>query len=104
MALVWLVRSVGLSTVRQDPENWIAVPKEYVTVNGGQFYARVPHLKANTTYECRAFSDGQRAKEVQFSTVDMGSFPNMGFEDWQYERKVGYLSVGKRWFEILGYW
>lgn len=68
-------------------ENWIAVPKEYVTVNGGQFYARVPHLKANTTYECRAFSDGQRAKEVQFSTVDMGSFPNMGFEDWHKSEK-----------------
>ena len=68
-------------------ENWIAVPKEYVTVNGGQFYARVPHLKANTTYECRAFSDGQRAKEVQFSTVDMGSFPNMGFEDWHTSEK-----------------
>lgn len=68
-------------------ENWIAVPKEYVTVNGGQFYARVPHLKANTTYECRAFSDGKRAKEVQFSTVDMGSFPNMGFEDWHKSEK-----------------
>lgn len=68
-------------------ENWIAVPKEYVTVNGGQFSARVPHLKANTTYECRAFSDGQRAKEVQFSTVDMGSFPNMGFEDWHTSEK-----------------
>lgn len=68
-------------------ENWIAVPKEYVTMNGGQFYARVPHLKANTTYECRAFSDGQRAKEVQFSTVDMGSFPNMGFEDWHKSEK-----------------
>ena len=68
-------------------ENWIAVPKEYVTVNGGQFYARVPHLKANTTYECRAFSDGQRAKEVQFSTVDMGSLPNMGFEDWHKSEK-----------------
>ena len=68
-------------------ENWIAVPKEYVTVNVGQFYARVPHLKANTTYECRAFSDGQRAKEVQFSTVDMGSFPNMGFEDWHKSEK-----------------
>lgn len=68
-------------------EEWIAVPKDYVTVNGGQFYARVPHLKANTTYECRAFSDGQRAKEVQFSTVDMGSFPNMGFEDWHKSEK-----------------
>ena len=68
-------------------ENWIAVPKEYVTVNGGQFSARVPHLKANTTYECRAFSDGQRAKAVQFSTVDMGSFPNMGFEDWHKSEK-----------------
>lgn len=69
-------------------EEWIAVPKDYVTVNGGQFYARVPHLKANTTYECRAFSDGQKAKEVQFSTVDMGSFPNMGFEDWHKSDKA----------------
>lgn len=75
-------KECGFEYREAGAENWIAVPKEYVTVNGGQFYARVPHLKANTTYECRAFSDGQRAKEVQFSTVDMGSFPNMGFEDW----------------------
>ena len=80
-------KECGFEYREAGAENWIAVPKEYVTVNGGQFYARVPHLKANTTYECRAFSDGQRAKEVQFSTVDMGSFPNMGFEDWHKSEK-----------------
>lgn len=80
-------KECGFEYREAGAENWIAVPKEYVTVNGGQFYARVPHLKANTTYECRAFSDGQRAKEVQFSTVDMGSFPNMGFEDWHTSEK-----------------
>ena len=61
-------------------------------------------LKANTTYECRAFSDGQRAKEVQFSTVDMGSFPNMGFEDWHTSEKSVICPWAKDGSGILGYW
>lgn len=77
----------GFEYREQGDEEWTTVPKEYVTVNGGQFSARVPHLKANTTYECRAYSGEQKAATLQFSTVDVGSVPNMGFEDWHTSEK-----------------
>lgn len=57
-------------------------------MDGGQFTARVPHLKANTTYECRAYSGDQVGDVVTFSTTETGSVPNMGFEDWHQEEKV----------------
>ena len=63
---------------------WVRVPQEYLTVSGGEFHARVPHLKANTTYECRAFSGEEFADAVEFSTVDVETVPNMDFEDWIY--------------------
>lgn len=69
-------------------EEWTTVPEEYVTVDGGRFSARVPHLKANTSYECRAYSGEEKAEAIQFSTVDTGSIPNMDFEDWHQDEKV----------------
>lgn len=69
-------------------EEWTTVPQTYLTVDGGRFSARVPHLKANTSYECRAYSGDEKAEAVQFSTVDMGSIPNMDFEDWHQDGKV----------------
>lgn len=61
---------------------WTRVPQEYLTVEGGNFHARVPHLKANAMYECRAYSGEEVADAVQFSTVDVETVPNMDFEDW----------------------
>ena len=63
---------------------WIRVPQEYLTVDGGEFRARVPHLDANATYECRAYSGEEYADAVEFSTVDVETVPNMDFEDWVY--------------------
>lgn len=75
--------------VREDgSEDWTRVDQKYVTMDGGQFTARVPHLKANTTYECRAYSGDQVGDVVTFSTTETGSVPNMGFEDWHQEEKV----------------
>lgn len=69
--------------IREDgSEDWTRVDQKYVTMDGGQFTARVPHLKANTTYECRAYSGNQVGDVVTFSTTETGSVPNMGFEDW----------------------
>lgn len=78
----------GFEYREQGEAEWIMVPNEYVTVNGGQFSARLPHLKASSVYECRAFSGDQKAEIVQFSTIDMGSIPNMGFEDWHTNEKA----------------
>ena len=75
--------------IREDgSEDWTRVDQKYVTMNGGKFTARVPHLKANTTYECRAYSGDQVGDVVTFSTTETGSVPNMGFEDWHQEEKV----------------
>jgi len=75
--------------IREDgSEDWTRVDQKYVTMDGGKFTARVPHLKANTTYECRAYSGDQVGDVVTFSTTETGSVPNMGFEDWHQEEKV----------------
>ena len=75
--------------IREDgSEDWTRVDQKYVTMDGGQFTARVPHLKANTTYECRAYSGDQVGDVVTFSTTETVSVPNMGFEDWHQEEKV----------------
>lgn len=75
--------------IREDgSEDWTRVDQKYVTMDGGQFTARVPHLKANTTYECRAYSGDQVGDVVTFFTTETGSVPNMGFEDWHQEEKV----------------
>ena len=78
--------------IREDgSEDWTRVDQKYVTMDGGKFTARVPHLKANTTYECRAYSGDQVGDVVTFSTTETGSVPNMGFEDCLTESRNTYL-------------
>ena len=42
---------------------WEKVPEKYVTINGAAFTACVPHLKAQTTYVCRAYSGENYGEE-----------------------------------------
>lgn len=78
----------GFDIREAGTEAWTRVDSKYVTMDGGKFTARVPHLKANTSYECRAYSGDQIGDVVAFSTTEMGVVPNMGFEDWHQEGKV----------------
>ena len=49
----------GFELKEKDAEEWQPVDASYITANGGSFTARVPHLKAGTSYVCRAYSPGR---------------------------------------------
>lgn len=61
--------------IREDgSEDWTRVDQKYVTMDGGQFTARVPHLKANTTYECRAYSGDQVGDVVKACEISLKEY------------------------------
>ena len=68
---------------------WEKVPDEYVTHDKGSFTARMIHLKANTTYVCRAVSGDLTGNEITFTTGSAAELPNGSFDDWN--------KVGKVW-------
>ncbi len=68
--------------------DWIVVPDDWVTHDGGLFTARIIHLSANPTYEARAFSDDDTCVAVEFTTGSELQVPNSDFEDWWLNGKV----------------
>lgn len=67
---------------------WSQVPKEWLTVEGGSFYARILHLSPATTYEARAFVDGEAGVTMTFTTGLAPQLPNGNFEYWWQDGKV----------------
>lgn len=67
---------------------WQSVDDSYITVDGGTFKARVPHLKASTTYNCRAVSDGKYGDILTFTTGTAIDLPGGSFDDWHQVGKV----------------
>lgn len=65
-------------------EEWIVVPQEWITHDGGSFTARLIHLLPQTTYEARATSDEDTSIVVQFTTGSIEQLPNSQFEEWCY--------------------
>lgn len=81
-------KECGFEYKEASAGEWTVVDEKYITFDGGNFHARVPHLKPGTTYECRAYSGDQKAESVSFSTTTEGYIPNMSFEDWHKDGKV----------------
>ena len=73
---------------------WEKVPDEYVTHDKGSFTARMIHLKANTTYVCRAVSGDLTGNEITFTTGSAAELPNGSFDDWNKEGKAGNMYTG----------
>ena len=83
---------------------WEKVPEKYVTINGAAFTAYVPHLKAQTTYVCRAYSGENYGGERSFTTGQAVELPDGSFENWHsvIEKKHVWW---KPWTEgTTGYW
>ena len=68
--------------------DWIDLPKEYITYNGGAFYAYIPHLKAQTEYVVRAVSDENIGNEIIVKTEGLEVLPNPSFDNWWLNDKV----------------
>jgi hypothetical protein len=78
----------GFEIREASSSNWTKVSSSYVTNNGGSFYARVPHLNAQTTYAFRAYSGSDYGEEIQFTTGSATPLPNASFEDWHLDGDV----------------
>lgn len=78
----------GFEICEASSEVWSAVNESYITVNGGTFTARVPHLKASTVYNCRAVSNGKYGATLTFTTGEPAKLPGGSFDDWHQVGKV----------------
>lgn len=79
----------GFRYRRVDSDEWITVPKEQITFNGGNFTARIPHLEPLTTYVVQAVSDDNLGNEVTVITQSTDILPDGSFDQWWlYNKKV----------------
>ncbi len=78
----------GFEIKEEGLSEWSRVDSRYVTQQGGSFHARVPHLKAETNYRCRAYSGEERGEEISFTTGQALPLPGGGFDEWHQEGKV----------------
>lgn len=92
--VAWLYASAevgkdnGFEYRRADAEEWIKVPAEWVTHDGGSLTARLIHLDAQTQYVARAYSDSDRSVEMEFTTGNAPQMPNSNLQDWWKDGKV----------------
>lgn len=73
--------------IKGDTE-WTEVPENWLTHNGGDFYARITGLMPNTTYEARAMSDGAPGEALEFTTGSVLQIPGSNFDNWWLDGKV----------------
>lgn len=73
--------------IKGDTE-WLTVPDEWLTVNGGSFYARLTGLTPGTTYEGRAVSDDEYGETLTFTTGTVVQLPDSNFDQWWLDGKV----------------
>ena len=78
----------GFEIKEATAETWDRVPDDYITHDKGSFTARMIHLKANTTYVCRAVSGDLTGNEVTFTTGSAAELPNGSFDYWNLDGKV----------------
>ncbi|MBD5213636.1 MAG: hypothetical protein HDS75_02265 [Bacteroidales bacterium] len=78
----------GFQYRRGDSDEWIDVPADWITTEGGSYYARIIHLQPETEYAARAYSDNEYASEVVFTTGAEAQVPNSNFADWWLNGKV----------------
>ncbi len=67
---------------------WSVVPSNWITHDGGSFYARLVHLKANTEYVARAYSEDEYGAEVMFTTGSIVPLTDGSLDDWHQDGKV----------------
>ncbi len=101
----------GFEYRRADSDEWIVVPDEWITHDGGSFVGRLIHLESQTDYVARATSDEDHSVEIDFTTGDIVELPNSNFTQWHMDGKVwnpwaadgtSFWSTGNRGATTLG--
>lgn len=78
----------GFEIREATSDEWQKVDASYMQTTGGSFSARIPHLKAATTYACRAYSGTSVSTEKTFTTTTAVELPNASFDYWHMSGKV----------------
>lgn len=87
---------------RKDGEtSWTRAPKEWITVNGGSFTARLLHLEPLTKYYVRAYSDENFGEILSFTTGIAIQAPNSNFNSWFLSGKIWnpWTEGGEKWWD-----
>lgn len=73
---------IGIEYRRTNQTEWIKVPQEWMTINGGSITARIIHLTPETEYAARTYSGEHYATELVFTTQSTAQMPNSSFTYW----------------------
>lgn len=73
---------LGFRYRQKGASEWITVPSNAITVNGGSFSAEVKGLQPETDYEAVAYSDSDDSAVLTFRTEAELPLPNADFETW----------------------
>ena len=80
----------GFQYREETSTDWIDVPQEWITHEGGAFRARIIHLTPLTRYVVRAVSGENIGNEVSVTTETTRILPDGSFDQW-------WLKNGKIW-------
>ncbi len=67
---------------------WIDVPEEYITQDGGSYFAYIPHLTPLTEYVVRAVAGEDVGAEIRVTTQATELLPDGSFDQWWLDDKV----------------
>lgn len=81
---------VGFRYRAAGSEEWLQVPTESLTVEGGTFSCCLSGLEPATTYEVKAYSDGDESPVVERTTDAEEPLTNGDFEEWCVESGIVY--------------
>ena len=73
-----------------DSQDWITLPDDMITRQGGNFSARIPHLIPLQSYVVRAVSDQNIGNEITVTMQPTADIPDGDFEQW-------WLENNKKW-------
>lgn len=79
----------GFEIREASATEWTRVDQSLIKQEGVAFSARVPHLKANTEYVCRAVAGTEDyGDEIAFTTTEVIPLQGGTFDDWNLDGKV----------------
>lgn len=92
--VAWLYASAevgkdnGFQYRTADAQDWIDVPQDWITHDGGAFSCCLRGLEPLTDYTVRAYSDEDFSTEVNITTQENVQLPNATFTHWWLNGKV----------------
>lgn len=78
----------GFQYRQANSPDWIDVPGEWVTFNGGNMTARILHLQPETEYAVRAYSNDEYGAELTCTTQAAVQMPDSSFDYWSLNGKI----------------